>query len=142
MIEEIKYNGEIIAIIIKAAYNQPGIHFFTPNDFSQQLAYISHPKGAIIPSHTHNLFKREVYYTKEVLFIRKGALRVDFYDDCQNYLESRILEQGDVILLSTGGHGFTALEDLEMFEVKQGPYTGEQDKTRFQKINESNIKLR
>jgi hypothetical protein len=23
------------------------------------------------------------------------------------------------------------LEDLEMFEVKQGPYTGDMDKTRF-----------
>ena len=46
-------------------------------------------------------------------------------------MESRILEAGDVILLATGGHGFEVLEEIEMIEVKQGPYTGDQDKTHF-----------
>ena len=36
-----------------------------------------------------------------------------------------------VILLIAGGHGFEVLEDVEMIEVKQGPYVGEGDKTRF-----------
>ena len=30
-----------------------------------------------------------------------------------------------------GGHGFEVLEELEMIEVKQGPYAGDRDKTRF-----------
>jgi hypothetical protein len=62
---------------------------------------------------------------------RKGRLRVDFYDEDQRYLESRVLGPGDVILLIQGGHGFEVLEEVEMIEVKQGPYVGEQDKTRF-----------
>jgi hypothetical protein len=33
--------------------------------------------------------------------------------------------------LASGGHGFEALEELEMVEVKQGPYVGDKDKTRF-----------
>ena len=70
-------------------------------------------------------------YTQEVLFIKKGKLKVDFYNEHQNYLESRILEAGDVILLASGGHGFEVLEEIEMIEVKQGPFTGENDKTRF-----------
>jgi hypothetical protein len=56
---------------------------------------------------------------------------VDFFDEQQNYLESRELRRGDVILLIKGGHGFEVLEELEMIEVKQGPYAGDQDKTRF-----------
>ena len=44
---------------------------------------------------------------------------------------NRILQTGDVILLASGGHGFTMLEETEMIEVKQGPYAGEKDKTRF-----------
>jgi hypothetical protein len=64
-------------------------------------------------------------YTQEVLFIKRGKLRVDFYSDRQEYLDSRILESGDVILLITGGHGFEVLEEIEMIEVKQGPYVGE-----------------
>lgn len=139
MIEEIKFLDEVLAIIVRNNYSKEGISFFTPNDFSQQLAFMKHPKGKIIQPHVHNAVKREVHFTKEVLFIKKGILRVDFYDDSKQYLESRTLIQGDVILLSTGGHGFCALDDLEMIEVKQGPYAGELDKTRFEGINESMI---
>ena len=50
---------------------------------------------------------------------------------------STILRTGDVILLASGGHGFEVLEELEMYEIKQGPYIGEDDKTRFEgKIDE------
>jgi hypothetical protein len=139
MIEEIKTEGEILAIIVRNHFAKDGISFFTPNDFSQQLAYMKHPAGKIIEPHIHNPIKREVLFTKEVLFIKKGKLRVDFYDINQNYLQSRILTSGDVILLSEGGHGFEVLEDLEMFEVKQGPYVGEADKTRFKPELSSNF---
>ena len=142
MIEEIKYNNEVLAIIIRNDFSKEGISFFTSNDSSQQLAYMKHPKGKIIQPHLHTSVKREVHFTKEVLFIKQGKLRVDLYDDLKNYLESRILSIGDVILLSTGGHGFTVLEDLIMIEVKQGPYAGELDKTRFDKIDDSKIELK
>jgi hypothetical protein len=141
MIEEIKHNNEILAIIISNSYCKEGISFFTPGDFSQQLAYMRHPAGKIIQPHVHNPVKREVHYTKEVLLIKKGKLRVDFYDNDQTYLQSRILETGDVILLSEGGHGFEVLEELEMFEVKQGPYAGDMDKTRFEPKEEIVIQL-
>ena len=59
--------------------------------------------------------------------IKRGKLRVDFYDSGRNYIESRILLGGDTILLATGGHGFEALEEIEMIEVKQGPYAGDAD---------------
>ena len=134
---------QFIALIVRSNFQNEGIFFFTPNDFSQQLAYMNHPKGNIIKPHVHNPVSRHVLYTKEVLFIKKGQLRVDFYDDDKNYLESRILNSGDVILLAGGGHGFEVLQDVEMFEVKQGPYAGEQDKTRFDGVKKeaANIKM-
>lgn len=142
MLEEIKYKEELLAIIVRNDFSKEGIAFFTPNDFSQQLAYMKHPEGKIIQPHVHNPVERVVHFTKEVLFIKKGKLRVDFYDDDQNYLESRILYGGDVILLSTGGHGFEALENLEMIEVKQGPYAGDQDKIKFEGVKASDIILK
>ena len=36
-----------------------------------------------------------------------------------------------MILLASGGHDIEVLEEIEMIEVKQGPYVGEQDKLRF-----------
>jgi mannose-6-phosphate isomerase-like protein (cupin superfamily) len=131
MIEKIQRGDCLMAIIVRAEFRKAGIEFFTPNEFSQQLAFMSHPAGKKIIPHRHNPVPREVHFTQEVLLIRKGRLRVDFFDDEESYLESRELHAGDVILLATGGHGFEILEDVEMFEVKQGPYAGEADKTRF-----------
>ena len=131
MITEIRHRNEILAIILGRDFDKPGIHFVTPSSFSQQLAYMRHPAGKVIEAHVHNAVNRDVQYTLEVLFLKKGRLRVDFFDNDQRYLESRILEAGDVILLATGGHGFEILEEIEMIEVKQGPYAGDQDKTRF-----------
>lgn len=141
MIENIIHNDLILAVLLKTNYRQDGIAFFTPNDFSQQLGYMNRPQGYVIPPHVHNPVPREVQFTKEVLFIKSGKVRVDFYDDDRNYLESRILHQGDVILLAFGGHGFEMLEPTEMIEVKQGPYAGEEDKTRFEPIAADQIRL-
>src|SRR5574344_140544 len=106
MIQNITHNEKLLSIIIRANYQKDGIEFFTPDDFSQQLGYMNRPKGYIIPPHVHNPVTREVQYTKEVLYIRNGKVRVDFYDEEQNYLQSTILNGGDVILLAYGGHGF------------------------------------
>ena len=134
-VEHIANEGQMLAIVVYNNYRKEGISFFTSDELSQQLAYMHHPAGKIIGAHVHNPVPREVHYTQEVLFIRKGKLRVDFYNNEQTYLESRTLEGGDVILLATGGHGFEVLEEVEMFEVKQGPYAGETDKTRFSGID-------
>lgn len=142
MIENVTYANRTLAILLHADYRADGIHFFTPNDFSQQLGYMHHPQGYVIPPHVHNPIAREVQFTKEVLIIKSGKVRVDFYDDDQNYLESRILNRGDVLLLAYGGHGFEMLEPSEMIEVKQGPYAGDGDKTRFKGISAAQAKIR
>lgn len=134
LVEEIKYKDNLLAMIISSHFSQPGIHFFTPNSFSQQVAFMRHPSGKVIQPHVHNPVPREVFYTQEVLLLKKGRMRVDFYSNNQEYLESRMLEAGDIILLAAGGHGFEVIEEVEMIEVKQGPYVGEKDKTRFSGI--------
>ncbi len=141
MIETLKAGDNLLAVIVSRDFHEAGIHFFTPNDLSQQLAYMRHPAGKVIDPHVHNPVPRSVQYTQEVLFIKKGKLRVDFYDSSQQYLESRVLHAGDVILLATGGHGFEVLEEVEMIEVKQGRYAGDQDKTRFAGVTSERIMI-
>lgn len=141
-IEEIKKKDRLLAIIIRNGYECEGVDFITPGEYSQQVAYMHHPAGKVIDAHVHNVVHRNVVYTQEVLFVKKGKLRVDFYDDYKDYLESRILEAGDTILLASGGHGFRAVEEVEMIEVKQGPYSGEMDKIRFEGIRDNEIVIR
>jgi hypothetical protein len=102
MVEKIEHGKQLLAIIISHEFNEEGIHFFTPVDFSQQLAYMHHQPGKIIEPHTHNPVTRQVSYTQEVLFIKRGKVRVDFYDKARKPLLSRILEKGDVILTKPG----------------------------------------
>ncbi|MFL9924594.1 hypothetical protein PQR62_09980 [Herbaspirillum lusitanum] len=141
MIQNITKDSMTLAIIIRTQYRKDGIEFFTPDDFSQQLAYMKRPTGYVIQPHVHNPVKREVQFTKEVLFIKSGKVRVDFYSEAQEYLESTELNAGDVILLAYGGHGFYVVEEAEIIEVKQGPYAGERDKTRFGPIEHNQVKL-
>lgn len=138
----IKKKDKLLAVIIKNNYECDGVDFITPDEYSQQLAYMHHPAGKVIDAHVHNIVHRDVVYTQEVLFIKKGKLRVDFYDDYKDYLESCVLETGDVILLASGGHGFKALEEVEMIEVKQGPYSGLQDKVRFESISDNEVLIK
>ncbi len=137
------FNGEkLLAIVLRTEFKTDGIKFFTPDDFSQQLGYMKRDDGYEIPPHVHNPVKRSVEFTKEVLFIKSGKVRVDFYSENKKYLRSLILEKGDIILLAYGGHGFKMLNQTEMVEVKQGPYAGESDKTRFKAIPDSEVRYR
>jgi mannose-6-phosphate isomerase-like protein (cupin superfamily) len=92
---------------------------------------MSHKKGATIDAHFHKPVKRVIHNTQEVLIVRRGRLLCDLYDRKQRFLQSSTLEEGDMIVLLDGGHGFSALEDLELIEIKQGPFLGDNDKTRF-----------
>lgn len=139
MIENIIHVDSVLATLIRANFKEKGIKFFTPDEYSQQLAYMNRPEGYVIQPHVHNPVPRQVEFTKEVLFIKSGKVRVDFYDEDQNYLESRVLNPGDVILLAFGGHGFEMLEESEIIEVKQGPYAGDADKTRFNPVSSQEL---
>lgn len=146
MIKEIKSEGleylyregELYCIILRDSYVSNSISFFTPDSLSQQLGYLPHKKGNIIKPHRHNINKREILYTQEVLFIKKGCVRVNFYKDETTFVASEIIKDGDIILLCGGGHGFEILEDTIMIEVKQGPYVGIDDKVRFEGVEGKN----
>ena len=138
-IEKIEKKNKLLAMIIRHDYTSEGVNFVTSDEYSQQVAYMHHPTGKIIDAHVHNLIHRNVVFTQEVLIIKKGILRVDFYDEYEDYLASKDLYAGDMILLVSGGHGFQVLDEVEMIEVKQGPYAGENDKKRFEGISNSQV---
>ena len=135
LVETIIHGLEPIALIVRANYDEPGLHFFTPSNFSQQVAFMQHETGKVIDPHVHNIVSRQVLLTQEVLFIRRGKVKVNLYSSNKEFIVEKILESGDLILLAGGGHSFEMLEETSMIEVKQGPYAGENDKIRFEGVN-------
>ena len=131
MIEKIVFENNLVAIVIRSNFDKDGIHFFTDNNASQQLGYMKRPKGYIIKPHLHLQYPRSITQTNEVLFIKSGIVKINFYNENKRLLGSSILKPLDVILLIEGGHGFEIIESAEIIEVKQGPYAGDQDKVKF-----------
>ena len=142
MIEKIKYKGKLFALIVGGKYrSKKGITFFTPDQATQQFGYMKHKKGYIIKPHKHKRLTK-ILSTTEVILLLKGVLRVDFYSQQKKYLFSKILKEKSIILLMHGGHGFKVIKDVEMIEVKQGPYKLAKDKIKFDKIDEKKIKIK
>ena len=128
-VETVRHEDRTLAIILRSAHSGEGIQFFTPPEYSQQLGYMKRPAGYRIQPHVHLQVERKSTLTQEVLFVKKGRVRVNFYDNVDTKIAEREIATGDVILLSEGGHGFEMLEETELIEVKQGPYL--EDKRRF-----------
>jgi len=141
MIKPIVHDDQLLGLLVSHRFREEGLHFLTPEHLSQQLAFMRYPSGKTINPHIHLPAARSLQDTQEVLVVKRGKVRVDFYDKEQNYLESHLLEAGDIILLAGGGHGFEILEEAEMIEVKQGPYMGEGEKIRFHGIAADKIRL-
>ena len=141
MIEQIIHEGKMLSIIIRNEYNSSGIEFFTPSHFSQQLGYMKRNKDYIIKPHVHKPVERKIFDTQEVIIIKSGKARLDYYDDNKQYINSTIVKTGDIILLANGGHGFLMLEECEIVEVKQGPYLEDKDKVRFEPVLNEKVKI-
>lgn len=143
MIEKIYHKKKLYALIIRAKFRKKkGINFFTEDSDIQQFGYLNHNKGHIIRPHRHEKRNTKILYTTEIIILFKGLLRVDFYDDKQKYLFSKVIKAKDIIMLVHGGHGFKVLKKTEMIEVKQGPYSPLKDKILFEEIDEKKIKIR
>jgi hypothetical protein len=143
MIENIIYKKKLLALIVKGNYRKKkGISFFTQKESTQQFGYMKHKKNHIIYPHLHKKRATKISYTTEVIILLKGSIRIDFYANIKKYLFSKIIKKNDIIMLVSGGHGFKVLKDVEMIEVKQGPYSLSKDKIKFSNTLESNIRIR
>ena len=143
MIEKIKHKNKLFALIVRGKYrNKKGITFFTEDKDIQQFGYMNHKKSHIIKPHIHKRQTRKLIYTSEVILILKGILRVDFYSVQKKYLFSKVIKEKDLIMLVHGAHGFKVIKDVQMIEIKQGPYDAVNDKLKFDEVSENKIRYR
>ena len=124
-------SGELLAQVITVQHCSNGVNFHTDPSREVQVASMLHSKAHNIKNHKHNVTKREIYLTSEVLVINRGIIRCFIYDNNLALVDTVDLSGGQILILYAGGHGFEVLEDTEMIEVKQGPYMNNQDKTHF-----------
>ena len=130
-VEEIHAGDQLLAVIIRAELRPDRTTFITPESLTQQVGFVVYPAGGEVARHVHRPLRRELEGTSEALVVRDGRCEVDLYDNTRALVATRELTRGDVVLLVAGGHGFRMLEDTTFLEVKQGPYTGIDEKEQF-----------
>jgi hypothetical protein len=134
--EIIEADGVTLAMVISGSYEPTKTTFVTPDSFYQQGGFVIYPAGGHIPSHYHTPIERHLTITSETLIVRKGVMNMRLYDKNLNLVATRRIQQGDIVILVAGGHGFDVLEDVVLYEIKQGPYTGLVEKIIF-KVDET-----
>jgi len=144
MVKKILYKKKLLAIIYneKDYAKKKGVTFPVPGFLPLQIGFMTHIKNHLIKPHTHINYLRKIKKTAEVLFVRNGILRVDFYSDKKKYLFSKILKKNNIIILLEGSHGFKIIKKCFLIEVKQGPFNKKLDKIRFKNIDEKKVKIK
>ena len=134
-VKNIIVEKKIVAKVFKYTKKKlKGVHFFTPKNLNFQIGSMSHSKNHIIKPHFHINRSKIIKQMSELLIIFSGQLKVFFYKKNNLRSKSVIINKKDMILLLSGGHGFKVLKKLEMLEIKQGPFIGEKDKKRLEKL--------
>ncbi|MCY9804048.1 hypothetical protein OTK51_11475 [Vibrio scophthalmi] len=125
-INEIKDGDLVLARHIPAENAWAGnLNFFSVNEEYIQVGTWGYDEGKELLAHTHNEVVREVLWTQEVLYIRKGSVKADVYNVQDEKIAELVAKEGDVLILLRGGHGYHILEDgTQVLEVKNGPYVG------------------
>lgn len=130
-IERISFNNLNYALIVRRGFTAAETTFFSESDQTMQLGLIKHKAGYIETPHIHQQIeiKADIH---QMLYITKGKLAVDFFDNNGRKISDVMLNEGDTILLMSGGHAIRVIEDVECLTVKQGPYIGiEKDKVNL-----------
>src|SRR5262245_22143192 len=130
-VEHIVWHDKPLAFIVRAQLNPEHTTFLTPSEFEQQVGMVVYAAGGEIRRHVHRPIERRLSRTSEVILVRRGRCEIDIYNDQRELVAKRELGCGDVVIVVAGGHGYRMLEDTVLLEVKQGPYTGIDEKELF-----------
>jgi hypothetical protein len=122
-----RHEGVLLAIVIPANYHVSGIHFVTDDASSQQVGFMSRPKGYASHAHRHTDAVRRVTQAAETLFVRSGRCRLELFANENHVVITDEIGPGDVVHIAAGGHRVVMLEDAQLIEVKQGPFLGPTD---------------
>ena len=135
MIETIEAEGKVLAIVLRSGHESQGVQFFSRPEYPLQLGLLQHSKDTHIKPHIHHSTTKIVNEIQEVLHLEYGRVEAEFFRNSGQRVASCLLNEGDTILLVSGGHGFRILEETKMLEIKQGPYESREEDKKYLKVD-------
>ena len=129
----IEDKGLKLGILIPKEDRRKGLNFYSEDDDFIQVGIWGYDKGKKLPAHIHNIVTRNVNRTQEVIYVIQGRVKASIYSEDESLVEEIILQEGDILVLLNGAHGYEILDnDTFVLEVKNGPYVGaDKDRRRI-----------
>ena len=131
LFEVISWREKPLAYLIRGKLCPDTTTFLTPNSLNFQVGFVVYPAGGEVKRHVHKKLERHITGTAELIMIKTGSCEIDIYNDDRQLVTTRELGPGDMVLTVSGGHGFRMRDATTLIEVKQGPYSGIDEKDRF-----------
>ena len=100
--------------------------FFSNPNSAFQFGFVSHQKGYEEKAHYHKRVEKKIFDVSQVLFVQKGKVIVDFYNEDKTKIIEVNLNRGDAINIIRGIHRIRVLEDCQCLTVKQGPFISDE----------------
>jgi len=131
-IEKIEAEGELLAIVVRNSFKSKNLDFVTNLDHSFQVGVHNKKKGERNRAHVSKPFENvKNFNPNKIYYVKKGKVGIDVYNKGDKKVNYVTLNEGDLMIFISGGHGVDYLDNTEMFEVKQGPYRGTEQDKRF-----------
>ena len=99
--------------------------FPTSADQPMQFGFSDNLVSRSIPKHIHKNIDRNISVTSEFIYVIKGKMKIKIFDEKGLYLSEIELSDNDALLQFIGGHSFEIDKGTRFFEIKQGPYLGQ-----------------
>lgn len=126
LIREIKSNltGNIVARVFD--FNQiSNTTFLSKNAESLQIGVgIENQEIRVVNRHFHKEVCRSINNTAEFLMVLKGSVKFQIYNRSFTLLDEGVLGENMALIQFEGGHSFEITKGTIFFEIKQGPYLG------------------
>ncbi len=121
--EKIIRDGRLLAVVWRDSDWAPGLQFCTPDELFIQVGCWQYPHGKQLAAHRHKIYERTVTQTQEMVYVKRGRLKVQIFDADKGLVEEVVLEAGDTAVLADCGHGYEVLADgTQVLEAKNGPF--------------------
>jgi len=121
--DEIRDGDRLLAVVWRDSDWLPGLHFCTPDELFIQVGCWQYPEGKQLAAHRHKIYQRDVTQTQEMVYVKRGRMKVRVYGANAELVAEPVLETGDMAILADCGHGYEILEDdTQILEAKNGPF--------------------
>ena len=104
----------------------------TPSEHYMQAAAKKTKSGDFFKPHKHLPCEKIALTTQEAWVILNGSAEGVFYDLNDKIVKKILLNDGDCVIIYSGGHSLSILEDdTILYEFKNGPYYGPEKDKKF-----------